>query len=655
MILSRYYSNVPEKARYWLRVVTLSIIITVAVFSACQKFFQANWYSQKLHYAHQVDAFLRGELALSHDISDINFDLAWHDGGVHQVWGLGIPAWRLPFTLAFKAFGVSPFPDRFALILVHIIASIFVIHTWFTCHPRAPGRSSWSKDPATGGLALACIMILAYPPLMMLLYTVLDVYEEAITYTYLISVIMGCLTIMCWRRPRWSLLAWISLLAGISPHVRPVGIFYGTSAMLAAAIILTVHEKRFRPIRIAFTSLPFVAGLAILLVTNNMRFGSPLEFGHSLNINNAFDAMYATRFDSPFKHVSLWVAAKELFGSMFLISNPIDLSFLCKSTSEISFPFQANVPRWRCHHLHTYNLTYLPFILCGVYMCLGSLLASIRQWRTSMTFELKMPGVLAILTLPPILALVYLHCRWPVIASRYLFDFAASLGFLMAYVACEIYLYLRDRKPRFFYFFCWAFWWAALLLWSWQPYNHYLVDAWHVYKRPSSGSLPAEYTLDTSNTVPVRYPLEYTFIQGYEGVLYNAIGWNRLTGMTKVIVTLFVDNVEFIELDLYPRPEAADKDPEMKWVQAKIGLEYLERVSETPITWSGYTNKYLNPKNGKTIRFSGPKRDIYKHGTQELLVGLVPPDSLNDKFSPFWLTGVRWKTSPGGNHPGDVK
>ena len=72
------------------------------------------WYSTSLPYRNQTDALLNGDLALSRSVGDLKFDHTWSEQGVHQVWGLGVPLWRLPFEAAAKACGFDGFPDRLA-------------------------------------------------------------------------------------------------------------------------------------------------------------------------------------------------------------------------------------------------------------------------------------------------------------------------------------------------------------------------------------------------------------------------------------------------------------------------------------------------------------------------------------------------------------
>ena len=70
------------------------------------------WYGPSPYYREQTEALLRGSLALHSTATAMTSDLAWHNGGVQQVWGLGVPVWRLPFELLAKLAGQRAFPDR---------------------------------------------------------------------------------------------------------------------------------------------------------------------------------------------------------------------------------------------------------------------------------------------------------------------------------------------------------------------------------------------------------------------------------------------------------------------------------------------------------------------------------------------------------------
>lgn len=55
-----------------------------------------RWYSASLPHRQQVETRLHGRLKLSASPAHLAHDLCWSEGGVHQVWGLGVPLWRAP-------------------------------------------------------------------------------------------------------------------------------------------------------------------------------------------------------------------------------------------------------------------------------------------------------------------------------------------------------------------------------------------------------------------------------------------------------------------------------------------------------------------------------------------------------------------------------
>src|SRR5215510_3415015 len=99
-----------------LRSLGLAIALALAVLVACRQITLHGAYAPQPIYRAQVDALLDGRLALTAAPDGLIHDLAWTPGGVQQVWGLGAPLWQLPFEALGRAIGVSPFPDRIALL-----------------------------------------------------------------------------------------------------------------------------------------------------------------------------------------------------------------------------------------------------------------------------------------------------------------------------------------------------------------------------------------------------------------------------------------------------------------------------------------------------------------------------------------------------------
>ncbi len=57
--------------------------------------------------------------------------------------------------------------------------------------------------------------------------------------------------------------------------------------------------------------------VCLMLITNYYRFGSPLEFGHSIHASRFDLITYTTVFSNPFKTASVVQATKDFLGSFF--------------------------------------------------------------------------------------------------------------------------------------------------------------------------------------------------------------------------------------------------------------------------------------------------------------------------------------------------
>src|SRR5678810_464689 len=74
----------------WLLVVLSLAVAALLLLSSGIVPQWGRWYCPDAPHRLQTEAFLRGDLALSHSPAALDFDLAWTRGGVQQVWGLGV-------------------------------------------------------------------------------------------------------------------------------------------------------------------------------------------------------------------------------------------------------------------------------------------------------------------------------------------------------------------------------------------------------------------------------------------------------------------------------------------------------------------------------------------------------------------------------------
>ncbi|HWU87641.1 MAG TPA: hypothetical protein VN253_10225, partial [Kofleriaceae bacterium] len=118
------------------RSLAVAVVVAAALLVATRQLGPGGWYAPHGAYRAQVDAFLDGRLALTEHPDGLAHDLAWTDTGVQQVWGLGAPAWQTPFELLGRAVGVSPVPDRVAM-LAWLALAIYALLRGFGSGARA--------------------------------------------------------------------------------------------------------------------------------------------------------------------------------------------------------------------------------------------------------------------------------------------------------------------------------------------------------------------------------------------------------------------------------------------------------------------------------------------------------------------------------------
>jgi hypothetical protein len=578
-----------------------------------------RWFSRSPYYAAQVDAFLRHDLALSHSPYDCAFDLTWSEGGVHQVWGLGIPLWRTIWTASARLLGYETFPDGLAMALALSIAAFFVLRALLD----VTVKDEYSNNRIFARFGGA-IILLGFPPFMRLLKTNVDVYEEAVAYAYLWGILECALLINFLRSPNRKGWFVLMLLSGIGPLVRPTLIFYGISAWIVGSgtycsrLLLGGNLKLMlvsllRSKSWFFGSALFGFGLALLLATNWLRFGNLLEFGHKLNLQNIYGSLYATRFDNPIEHQPFYVGAKELTGALFFM-RPVEASSFF---SPNLFWGQAPVPRMRQMNFQVYDWSYIPWIF--VAFAFGSVSLA-RKKRTRLHVEDSLWLQIVIWAFLSILFLFYFYSRTPALCARYLVDFGAAFATLILVVWETL---CRQRSLRLWlglYFFLVWFGWEA---------TQFIVTRGHQQHRTRQETIQARQIHQPQIPRVIDLGSE-TASPGRSGIPFDGSGWDLNSRIVKCHVIVFVQDPEFLDLDLAPVPNTREQ-PEPKWIRAKIGLEFLHEQS---VTTNG---------NGWHVRFSGPRKARYKKGIQVAFIATVPELRLGDEDSPWVLNNIRWR------------
>ena len=80
---------------------------------------------------------------------------------MQQVWGLGVPCWRLPFEALAKLFGQPAFPDRLAFAAAWALMIYLVMLAFLA--PAEPGIG-WLKQLGRHPERIAVIIMLAIFP-----------------------------------------------------------------------------------------------------------------------------------------------------------------------------------------------------------------------------------------------------------------------------------------------------------------------------------------------------------------------------------------------------------------------------------------------------------------------------------------------------------
>jgi hypothetical protein len=576
-----------------------------------------RWYSPSLPYRRQTDAFLEGRLALSDSPTAVEHDMAWSEGGVEQVWGLGVPSWRLPFEGLARAFGQPAFPDRLALLAAIIVAGYVVMRGLSA--PEVRSASDWIRQLRTNAAGpAASLLMLVFPPLMTLCRGPFNVYEEAVVYGYYLSIGIAVGTVVFVRQPSVLNYVAVSLAAGLIGFFRPPMIAYGTASVVIAAIF----ARRFCwPWRLVFVGPAlFLLGGGLLFWTNAERFGSGFEFGHNLNLSS-LDLMYL-RFDAPYRAEGFWPAAKELFGSNFFVNH---LSGFDVYREDI-VAWQTPTPRWRHFYHTTFNASYLVVVVVFWAWSAQRLLKRSRCVMEDCRESCVLGAWSALAALP----LVAFYLRFPAMSSRYMLDFAPAIAAAMAGGSIVVGRLLQ-RAPRRGGIYNASF---ISLLCLWWTYEILAAD----FSFPPT---PVWTRAETVTALEASFPefkgIPREYMSGKDatryGITQNGRGW-RPNGRTGSMVALFVEDPGRMTIELTAAEGAYEKETDYESIRAKVGLEFLA------------LEDMRAAKLGKILTFAAPKRDKYRHGVQVVFLGMLPTARFLESESPFRLLKVSWENPP---------
>jgi hypothetical protein len=560
-------------------------------------------YSPTPYHRYQAMALLHGHLALGDSIGGIQPGLAWHDGHVQQVWGLGIALWLLPFEALWRLFGGSACPERIALACAFFLLGMYTGATGL----RLIRESSYSLGLATLWLVLLC------PALWTLARASQIVFEETVLYAVIVSLaILVSIIRVAFFQSRMDYL-WSCALAAFAAWVRPTHAIYGLCALGICSGIIWRCRGSWKELLAGWGI--WISSTCLLACTNWVRFGSASEFGHHLTISTE-NMVYLTRFGNPFQHASAFQAAKELFGLLFL-AVPRGLYTFASGL----FPGQSPLVRWRRLDLTAFDPAYALLTLSGLGLGITRL---VRQRACLGTGYLREPQNLLCAALlfwsgVSFSGMFCFYLYYPAIASRYLFDFAPALtGFVMLVWAC-----LPARG--------WQICGCMVAVWQFYEIVSAQVPAKPVTLAP--GAL-VETSLRNIQGASLpefngRYDLKHH--PALTDLCDNGQGWDPESGIAADLVSLAVDKPRFVELLVSARREVNGERAREDTYQAQMdGIQLpLRSVRKTDDRFK--------------VVFDVPKSIQDRHDNEILFVCFSSDYDDDDRESERFLYSARWR------------
>ncbi len=645
-----------------------------------------RWYAEHQGYRLQTNAFLEGRVALADNPAEIDWDQAWARGKVQQVWGLGAPAWRLPFEFGAGMIGQPAFPDRFALAVAMVLVFYAVIALMAVpVIRRRPDDTTGSKASANpGGMNLrgiltgnpegivGALILVLFPPFLSLCSYRFWVYEEAVAYGYLAGIGLFLGTLVFVRRPRfWGFLL-LCLFAGLAPFVRPTLAFYSiVSVMTVGAYVVWIRWPSWR---LGLGLFVFACGGLMVFGSNVHRFGSGLEFGHRLNLHTVDTMGFASRFEAPYTSEPVLSASRDLGASLFVAGNRFNGYDWFE---EDFFPGQSSTHRWREYYFRTYDLSYALMLLVlwggglwwlvagrpgvagvrgikngrnpGRLTVFGRFLSAAKarldELRVSEGKELRASAgggevdkrielsVMLVWSVVPALALFVLYLRTPFITSRYFLDFGPAFAVGLAGAVMLAAMGLRaliksEARVAAGLFVAFGLWWG------WQVVAtsgaEEVAAARNVISREE---LPGAGNSISSADRPVHESNGYRVGDSPEDgwPWLHLTGWDLRTGDARSLVKLFVPSVDQLTLEVGPAEGVTLEPEDYEIIRAKIGLEFLERIG------------MRETAEGMEIVFDGPRSRRYRNGMQICFLGFMSAETLIDANSKFRLLGIEWE------------
>jgi hypothetical protein len=578
-----------------------------------------RWYSHDMAYRRQTEAFLRCETALSRNIADLSWDMAWSQGGVQQVWGLGVPTWRLPFELLAHAFGQPAFPDRLALAAAIALSAYVIIASLLPPARLVTGRQ-WIHAALTQPERLiVAFLLIAFPPVLGLCSGPFNVYEEPVVFGYYYAIGLFASTEAFARRATPTRYVLNGLLAGLIGFIRPTLFIYGIATVLSDMRVM--RRERWPLSRVGIAPALLIAGGLTLSASNARRFGGRFEFGHRLNAT-ASDIMYASRFGASFDRQPYWRRTLELLGALCFVR---ELNGVDNFQTDV-VRWQLPTPRWRHFYSRTFDASHLVICVGAIAVLAGSAIYR----RSSPANSPNNVGALAWIV-PPMCALTAFYATYYSISSRYILDFAPAIATAVA--SLLLFGVERLTAKRNTTLLRWILAALSMLWWAIEmelaqnvlpqppPWGQiHVIDAMSAVQQETK-MLPLHYLIGSKST-PWSTGLEF-----------NGFGWEEHTGLTGPVVMLYVENLAELRIECRWASSRRLSQRAIDCIRAKVGLETLKLTSAEKCDGT------------LELVFDRPDRAAYRRGIQPIFISFVPADDILAPRSPWRLQRVDWIAS----------
>ncbi len=556
----------------------------------------------------QVSALLSGHLYVSDSIFDLQFDNAFYDGKVQQVWGLGVPLWLVPFELIGRAVGISPFPDRIALFIAFTLFIYYCLST-----ARLLGEIRISTP-----IALGTSVLFATAPPMLNLFACgpQSVYEDASLYALItsLSILVACVRYAAMGK-RGDF--WVGCtLCSLSGLVRPTHAVYGIVGLL---LLMAWSAGRLRLAQRAGGIVLGLAGMIALAITNFIRFGSFFEFGHKLT-TTTLDGIMTSRFVNPIAQATNWQAARELFGATFL--------WLGGHKGENSFGdhlFWGQTPffRWRDFYVSTFDPSVLAIAIAGAYLGIRCFSSTNENANPQTVFLKRLGRSLLFFGLVPFSTIFGFMMHYPGLCARYLYDFTPAL---LSLIALTWFMIARRHGiPAF----------ALLILWI--GFEVYRMDC---TSHPTNLASAAEAkTIANRNSLSGVMRLKtagyYDASNMPSGPLYRELqmGWDPNTKLASYVVAVAIDRPRFVEIMIEDRLQIPGSPGRADSHRARIGASELEQIS---LERDAHTGKMR-------VTFRVPNRIVERAGDEFLTLCFISRGDPEDQGSKRILESIRWR------------